>query len=505
MQPIDWLYRSASIRPDALAVDAAGVCLSYAELVARVDAFAVALQAAAPKPRSRIGICAHNTVEHLVALLGVMASGNIWVPLNPRDARTDLDSKLDIARPALIVADEDCLPLVEHAATRLIVGRSDNPASGCMARLIAAERGARPRRDALAGSDTQAIKFTGGSSGTPKGVMQPYRAWIAGAVNMLQAFRFGSSDRFLLSAPLTHGTSCYVAPMLAAGGTLVLLDERPTTCSILDALRDAEISATFLPPTLIYMLMDVLKGAHHGFGSLRLLIYGAAPMPAARIREAQSVFGPVLAANYGLTEAPQIITVLTPEEARDERLASAGRAGFTTRVAIKSESGEQLPPGEAGEIVVGGDLIMTGYLDQPEQTAETIKCGWLHTGDLGHMDEQGFVYITDRIKDVIISGGFNVYPGEVERALAAHPAISECVVFGVADRKWGEAVHAAITLRNGKRLNEIELIRFAKDHLGSVKAPKQIHLLNDFPRSSVGKVQRRKVRELVEAGAPGDS
>jgi fatty-acyl-CoA synthase len=506
VQPIDWLYRSARTHPRSVAVDAPEIALCYAELVARVDALAAALQDLDPAPQSRVGICAHNTLEHLLSILAVMAAGKVWVPLNPLDATLELESKVAISDPSLIIADEDCLFAVQHAEAPIIIGAGDareHDPAGSVAGLVKRHLGGRPVRTRPGGSAIQALKFTGGSSGAPKGVLQPYRAWIAGVVNMLSAHRFGTADRFLLAAPLTHGTSCYLTPLLAVGGTLVLLGGRARPEAVADAFVQRDVTATFLPPTLIYMLMSVLGDLRPDFRRLRLLIYGAAPMPPERVREAQSLFGPIVGANYGLTEAPQIITALRPEEAREERLASAGRAGFTNRVEIAGADGEILPPGETGEVVVSGDLVMSGYLDLPEQTAEALKDGWLHTGDLGYLDDNGFLYITDRIKDVIISGGFNVYPGEVERALAAHPAVSECVVFGVADDKWGEAVHAAITLRRGQSAAIEDLLAYAKTRVGSVKAPKRIHLLEDVPRSAVGKVQRRKVRELVTRGLPG--
>jgi len=503
VQPIDWLYRTARISPDAIAVDAPGIALSYAELVARVDALAAALQNLDPAPQSRIGVCGHNTLEHLLSILAIMAAGKVWVPLNPLDSTSELKSKIALSGPGLIVADDDCLFAVQDAQAPIIVGAGDarehDPAK-TVAGLAKRHLGERPLRKSLDGGAIQALKFTGGSSGAPKGVLQPYRAWIAGAINMLSAHRFDCTDRFLLAAPLTHGTSCYITPLLAAGGTLVLLGGRARPEAVVEAFVHKKVTATFLPPTLIYMLMGVLGGERSDIGSLRLLIYGAAPMPPQRVREAQSLFGPIIGANYGLTEAPQIITALTPEEASEERLASAGRAGFTNRVEVAGPDGKILQPGESGEVVVRGDLVMSRYLDLPQQTSEALKDGWLHTGDLGHLDEGGFLYLTDRIKDVIISGGFNVYPGEVERVLAAHPAVSECVVFGVADDKWGEAVHAAVTLRKGRSATVEDLIGYAKMRVGSVKAPKRIHVLEDVPRSSVGKVQRRKVRELVTRG-----
>ena len=501
MQPVDLIYRAAARHPDAEAVRAPGLSLSYRELMARADALAVALQSIDPEPQTRIGICAYNTVEHLIALLAVMAADKIWVPLNPLDASRDLETKVATARPSLLIVDEDCLDKFDPGSATVLVGaHGEGRADGqTIDNLIARHRGERPRRRGLSPSLIQAIKFTGGSSGKPKGVLQPFRAWIAGASSMIHAFGFGPTDRYLMAAPLTHGTSCYVTPLLAVGATLVFMQGRATPEKVLDAFHEQNITVSFLPPTLIYMMMQAMERGPQTFEQLRLLIYGAAIMPAEKIRQARAAFGPVIATNYGLTEAPQIITALTPEEAGDERvIASVGRASFMTRVAIIDTASKLLPAGEQGEIVVGGDLVMSGYLDNPEQTAEALVGGWLHTGDVGYLDEREFLFLKDRLKDVIISGGFNVYPSDVEAALVAHPAIHECVVFGRPDEKWGEAVQAAVELRAGADTNAEDIITFAKTRIGSVQAPKQVHFVDSLPRSAVGKVQRREVRALIE-------
>lgn len=505
MQPIDLIYRATAYNPDAVAVEAPGVALTYGDLMTRVDALARALQSVDPEPQSRVGICAYNTVEHLTALLAVMAAEKIWVPLNPLDSDRDLATKVSAARPSLVVADENCLAKIDPGPANVVIGARD--ADGIRAGapdiedLIARHRGEKPRRQGLSPSLTQAIKFTGGSSGKPKGVLQPYRAWVAGASSMVHAFGFSAADRYLMAAPLTHGTSCYVTPILAVGGTLVFMQGKTTPEKVLDAFRQESVTASFLPPTLIYMMMQAMESESSRFERLRLLIYGAAIMPPEKIRQARATFGPVIATNYGLTEAPQIITALTPDEASDEStIASVGRSSFMTRVGIMNPAGELLGPGDQGEIVVGGDLLMSGYLDSPEQTAEALVDGWLHTGDVGCLDDRGYLYLKDRLKDVIISGGFNVYPSDVEAALAAHPAIHECVVFGRPDEKWGEAVQAAVELREGAKADAEDIIAFAKRQIGSVQAPKQVHFLDSLPRSAVGKVQRRAVRELTERG-----
>ena len=227
-------------------------------------------------------------------------------------------------------------------------------------------------------------------------------------------------------------------------------------------------------------------------------------MPVARIREAQRAFGPVIGSNYGQTEAPQVITWHSPADMmRDDLVASVGHASFLTRVAILDGDGKVLPAGEDGEVAVSGDLLMTGYLDMPEATAETLRDGWLRTGDIGALDAHGYLFLKDRVRDVIITGGFNVYPSDVEAALVRHPAVQQCVVFGVPDDKWGEAVTATVVLRPGARAAEAEIIAFAKQAVGSVKAPKRVHFSDTLPISGVGKVMRRIAREAVMA-AEGD-
>lgn len=353
MQTVDLIYRAAARHPDAVAVEAPGVSLSYGELVIRADALAVALQAKDPEPQSRVGVCAYNNVEHLIALLAVMAADKIWVPLNPLDASRDLGIKIAAARPSLLIADEACLDKFDPGPATVLIGARDKDSANADAPhiddLIARHRGERPRRRGLPPALTQAIKFTGGSSGKPKGVLQPYRAWIAGASSMIHAFGFGPADRYLMAAPLTHGTSCYVTPILAVGGTLVFMEGKTKPGKVLDAFHEQAITTSFLPPTLIYIMMPEIEQEPRRFDRLRLLIYGAAIMPPEKIRQARTLFGPVIATNYGLTEVPQIITALTPEEGIDEStIASVGRPGFMTRVGIVDSAGALLPAGEQG-------------------------------------------------------------------------------------------------------------------------------------------------------------
>jgi acyl-CoA synthetase (AMP-forming)/AMP-acid ligase II len=502
MYPIDNLYRGWRRRPDAVAIEDGARGLSYADLVARVDALAAALQERLPAPQARIGICGYNTIEHVVAILAAYAAGHTWVALNPRNGKPELDAIIGSTRLDLVIADENCLDRFTPPDVPLILGKTGGRRSeATVAALVAAKHGARPRRHELPLHAAQTIKFTGGSTGRPKGVVQSYRCVNTSIASYLHHFRFHAGDVNLCAAPVTHGSSHYLLPILSMGGRHVLL-EQPKAATILDAIEREKITTAFMPPTMIYAVMAEPSFVRRDVSSLTHLQYGAAPMPPGRIREARAKFGPCIEVIFGQTEAPMMITCMTAEEFADERnLSSVGRATFLMDVAIMDDKGRILPPGEMGEIVCRGDLVMNGYLDMPAETAKTIVSGWLHTGDAGAVDERGYLFIKDRIRDMIISGGFNVYPTDVESALVQHPAVHECIVFGVPDDKWGERVEAAVQLKPGAQFDEAGIVAFLRERVGAVKAPKKIHVAESLPRSAVGKVLRREARRIFAGGA----
>lgn len=498
MFPIDFLYASCRRAPNAVAVETETEVITYASLVERVNSLAAAIHGLDERPQSRVAICGYNSLEHLIGLLAVMAAGKVWVPLNPRDGKNDIQLKIEAAKPSILIFDEDCEGQVGLFKGEKIVGFSGmSTALDTIGGLIEKHRGKRPNINNFNGENIQAIKFTGGSSGRPKGVLQPYRSWLTGAACMINELELCGGDRYLVCSPLTHGTSCYVTPILGVGGTLVLGKRIMRPPDILDAFKNRDITTSFIPPTVIYMMMSEIGGEEQKFPMLSRLIYGGAPMPSEKIRAAQGVFGPVLATNYGQTEAPQIVTYLSPNEMlKEKNVESVGPSSFLTRVSImEPNSDEELPEGNTGEIVVSGDLLMSEYLDMPDATSAVKTGNWLRTGDVGLLDDRGYLFIKDRLRDVIISGGFNVYPSDVEAALVKHPAIYECVVYGLPDEKWGEVVQAAVVLEKGVKADESEMLGFSKQVIGSIKSPKNIKTLNDLPRSSVGKVLRREVKE----------
>ena len=321
----------------------------------------------------------------------------------------------------------------------------------------------------------------------------------------LMSYPFGPRPRYLALAPLTHAAGVLCFPIMTLGGEIVIMP-KPDLADFLALIARYRITHTFLPPTLIYMLLDYPGLAGTDLSSLQCLWYGAAPMSVSRLEEALTRIGPVLGQLFGQSEAPMMISTLAPaEHFRDdgslatERLSSAGRPTPLTTVAIMNDEGHLLGRGERGEIVVRGSLVMAGYYKNPQASAEAARHGWHHTGDIGYLDADNFLFIVDRAKDMIITGGFNVYSAEVEQVLLAHPAVQDCAVIGLPDEKWGERVTAVLQLRPGQIAAADEVQAFVKERLGSVKAPKQVEVWPDLPRSKVGKVLKPEIKSRLRA------
>ena len=499
MFPIDFFWRASLRWPDRIAIDTPNGSITYNELARKVKALAGGLIDLDPQLQSRVAICAGNSADHIIALLAILACGKSWVPLNPKSTRPEIRRIIDITEPSLIIYDEACADLLVDAPGIFIRTGIENeqPSSKTVSGLINLHDGAPPPSFELPLDAIQAIKFTGGTTGAPKGVMQPYRAWMTNISNQIHSWGFDENERYIVAAPITHGTSTYIVPILAQGGCHVILDGAGAEV-VRTAFKERAGTACFMPPTLLYMLMALPNASRKDYPKLRRLIYGGAPMPPEKVRAVREFFGPVLCTTYGQTEAPQILTAMQPEDFEDpNNWASVGRATWFSDVAIMSPDGKLLPNGEIGEVVARGDLLMTGYWRMPEKTAETIQDGWLHTGDRGLIDHRGYLYLKDRLKDIVITGGFNVYPVDVENALSQHPAVHECLVFGVPDDKWGESVQAAVQIRPGHQLDEVALISFVRELLGPVQTPKRIHFYESLPRSNVGKLLKSAVLQNI--------
>jgi fatty-acyl-CoA synthase len=500
MRPIDFLLRSARRFPDKVAVSGPEGVLTYGNLVAQTQALAAAFQARVPDPRGRIAICAGNHLAHVVALFATLLAGRIWVPLNPRAGQPELSRIVEFTEAALVIVEAGLEAKVAGAHAPRITYEptaSHSAAGDCeLSALIADHRGRSAAAVHHDLAEIQAIKFTGGTTGVPKGVMQSYRSWNTSIASLMRAMRLDEHERYLAVASITHGTSTFLLPVLGCGGT-VLLPTSTQPREVLDLLEHERVTAVFMPPTLIYGLLEDETVRRRDWSALRHFVYAAAPMRADKIVEAQRVFGH-LETGYGQTEAPAIISYMSAEEALDARnLESVGRAALLTDIAIMDPQGRLLAPGQSGEVVVRGDLVMSGYWKQPDKTAESFTNGWLRTGDGGYVDERGYLFLKDRVRDVIITGGFNVYPCDVENALGKHPAVYDCAVIGVDDAKWGEAVHAGVQLRAGETATESELMAWVRQQLDPVKTPKAIHFFDALPRTANGKVSKRDARQQI--------
>jgi acyl-CoA synthetase (AMP-forming)/AMP-acid ligase II len=344
------------------------------------------------------------------------------------------------------------------------------------------------------------IAGTGGTTGKPKGVQLTGHNIETMTALTLMSYPLAGRPVYLALAPLTHAAGVLCFPVMTLGGEIVIMPA-PDLGEFLALAGQYRVTHAFLPPTLIYLLLDhpALRAAD--LSSLQCLWYGAAPMSAARLAEAVTRIGPVLGQLFGQTEAPMMISTMAPAEHLHadgtlavERFTSAGRPTPLTTVAIMDEHGTLLPAGERGEIVVRGPLVMAGYYRDPAATAEASRFGWHHTGDIGYLDDQHYLYIVDRAKDMIITGGFNVYSAEVEQALLQHPAVLECAVIGLPDPKWGERVVAVIQPHPGQDVTSAEIRSFARERLGGVKSPKQVEVWPDLPRSRIGKVLKSEVK-----------
>ena len=452
-----------------------------------------------------------NDVMAWTCTLGLWRANVCWIPVGARNPSEENQYVLDAFDCEVLFFQKDFAPVVAELRPRLPKIRlwiciddelPDFPGARSLARWVKDQPATRPDVP-VDMDDVVMLSATGGTTGTPKGVMNTHRSAQTFCAHFLIGCPYGSEDRpvNLAAAPMTHTAGLLSVPCTARGGTVVVIT-KPDPALLLAAIPKYKVTELFLPPTVIYRLLDIPDlGKKVDFSSLKYFMYGAAPMSVEKLKQAIAVIGPVMMGGYGQTEAPASIAYLPPDEhfvngqlASDERLSSVGHPNPLIRVEIMNDANEILPQGGTGEICVRGDLVMKGYYKAPDKTAETIIDGWLHTGDIGHIDGDGYLHITDRKKDMIISGGFNVYPSEVEQVIWGHPAVQDCAVIGVPDETWGEAVKAVVELNAGQQASTDELIALCKEKLGSVKAPKSIDFVESLPRSPVGKVLKKDLR-----------
>ncbi|MBP7335496.1 class I adenylate-forming enzyme family protein [Niveispirillum sp.] len=510
MRMVDFFDRGASIDKTRICTldHDTGHTRTFAEVQRASHQIANGLLSVGAVPgQTKVAIWSPNCGRALECVLGVVRAGAIWVAVNARNALQDIAYHLDTT---------DVEILLYHAD---FAGQLDTLKRGCgkLRLCVPIEVGSteavsvdtwtsqafHPAPE-IAEDPTApvAIFGSGGTTGRPKGVVFSNRTWecMTLSVNMSMPPK-GDHPVHLVISPMTHAAGGLGISLLAVGATQVFMrgfhaDE------VLAAIDKYKVTHLFLPPTAVYGLLADPTVRQHNYASLEYFFYAAAPMSVEKVREALDIFGPVMVQGYGQMEAGPLIGACF--SARDhwhalhhnpKRLASCGRPNILTKLRIVDDAGNAVPTGERGEIIIGGDFRMLEYYKNDAATNDTVRDGWVYTGDIGQMDEDGFLYIVDRKREMIITGGFNVYPGEVEQVISAHKSVQDCAVVGVPDEKWGEAVKAVIQLKPGAQADGAEIIAFCKMRVGSVMAPKSVEFWDELPKSPVGKVLRRVVRE----------
>ena len=446
-------------------------------------------------------VLSSNRAEAWCAGAAAQCLGAAMSPLHPLASLDDHLYQIADCKPAFLIIDA-----LKHADRgRALVERIDpgikvlslGPSDFAPDLLqICADAGTASATNKASLDDVCTILYTGGSTGRSKGVVRTNRAYSYFTAMTIADYDMTGTPNFLAAAPISHVAYTFVLPTLARGGTIHLMrgfDPHQT----LRTIEQKKISFTLAVPTMIYGLMDTSEVHDTDLSALTRLVYGGSPMSPTQLERGLDLFGPVFCQLYGTTET-FAISALSPEDhdlSRKELFSSCGTVSKMGQIKLLNDDGHEVPLGEVGEICVRSPLNMSHYLNLPEETAETIKDGWVHTGDLAHANEEGFHFIVDRKKDMIVTGGFNVYPRGIEDCLTTDSSVSMAAVIGVPDKRWGEAVKAFVVPTSGEAPDEAVLKSLVKEKLGSVQTPKSIEFVDALPLTAVGKVDKKELRK----------
>lgn len=511
MRVIEFFDRAAALYPATVFLRQGEISRSYAEAAAATHRVAAALQRDGIASDAAVGFYMPNDWRGVEALYGAFRAGNPVMLVNSRNpVGQNITLLAKVAAQVLFfhsvyVAEAEAV-LAACPTIRLAVCLDgDHGEVPALARWMA-PAGTIAQPAAPAPEAPWAYYGTSGTTGEPKCVIQTQLTALAMTWDMLFAMRVQEPVRHLVVAPVSHFAGSFLHALTSVGATHILHDK----VDVLEILRSIErdrIEILFLPPTVIYMMLAHPEVRSFDYSSLKILAYAGAPMARPKVKEAITVFGPVMMNMFGQSEANGPIAFLRPEEHRvnagpewEWRLQSIGRASITRQIEIMDDDGRILGPGEAGEMVIRGMGNCAGYLDNPAATEELMRFGWLHTGDVGMKDAEGYIVLLDRKKDMIVTGGLNVFSAEVEQVLMSHPAVLTAIVIGVPDEKWGEAVKGVVEVKPGATVTEAELIALCRAELGGVKTPKSVDFRAELPRNATGKILKREVRKEYWVG-----
>ena len=481
---------------------------SYRAVRERVSQFCQVLESKGIGKGSPVAVLSPNRPAVLYNMAATMISGCRSTPLHPLGSLDDHAYVCNDAKVETLVCDgmyfsqraadlKERVPTLRHF---LMIGASDvgddyNALADTFepAPLVAAD---------IAPSDIVGLVYTGGTTGRPKGVETSARGIAFMTMVQMAEWEFPDELRMLAATPLSHAAAAVFLPTLLKGGAMYAM-QGFSPAEFYGMIEQHRITATFLVPVMIYTLLDAPQATTADVSSLETVFYGASAMSPARLAEGIEKWGQVFFQCYGQSEAPMVLAHLKKGEhdlGNTERLASCGRPSPWTRLALLDDDDNPVARGEAGEICVRGPLVMSGYYQREDQTAEALSGGWLHTGDVGRFDDDGFLYIVDRKKDMIITGGFNVFPREIEDVISTHPAVAQVAVIGIPDARWGEAVKAVVVLRPGAEATAEELSGLVKDAKGSAQTPKSVDFVDSIPVSALGKPDKKALRATYWGG-----
>jgi acyl-CoA synthetase (AMP-forming)/AMP-acid ligase II len=512
---VDYFDRSAERWPDRAVIVDGETRWTYAEAQALSHQLARAMQSTGLKHQEPVAILSPNDARVMLVLLGLWRAEVVWVPVNTRNALDANIAYLTYVRAGWLFYHSSLkaealevkakVPSVRHL---VCLDAPDGEHPSLEAFMKAGEGGKCADAGDPVGNpnDLVAIIATGGTTGPAKGVRIPNRSWGT-LMETIGALMPAEDPVCLATAPLTHAAGPVAMAAVAMGATVVVLPRFDAEL-VMRSIGEHRVTHMFLPPTALYAMLAHPNARQFDYSSLKYFLLAGSPVSPDKFRQAVEVFGPAMCQSYGQTEAHMIVTWLPPEVVaasaagdHPERLMSCGRPSPPVRIGIMDDEGQLLPPGEVGEIVVRGGLVGDGYFEMPEATQEVRAFGWHHTGDVGRKDADGFVYIVDRKKDMIVTGGFNVFSAEVEAAVMELDGVRECAVVGVPDEKWGEAVTAIVALNDGASVTPEEIIAHCKSKLGGVKAPKAVHVWPEVPRTGAGKFDKRAIRAKFWQGS----
>jgi long-chain acyl-CoA synthetase len=485
---VDPLLRALQIGPDRTAIVFGERHTSYRDLWSRCARLGSALHSLGLTPGDRVAILAANSDRYIEAYVAVPAAGFVIVPLNTRHAEPELRYALQDAGASVLLTDRDpgeLAGLVDN------VVRMPDEFDAMIAAADCGELGTGVTEDSIAG-----LFYTGGTTGASKGVILTHRNLVANTFHFMTAAPPSADNVSLIMAPLFHaaGSNGVLAGIWSGSIQLPLEVFDPGVA--LDLIERHRVTHTLGVPAMVAAISELQHKEPRDTSSLRMVAHGGSPIATEVVRRASQAFPSAEFVHvYGATETSPLVTSLRHEEQflDDDRGCSCGQALIGVQVAIVGAEDQPLPAGEVGEVVARGPNIMQGYWNKPEQTADALRNGWYHTGDLGRFDENGYLYLVDRAKDMIVSGGENVYCSEVEEVLYKHPAVLEAAVFGVPDDQWGEAVHAVIVSRDP--VTAEVLVEFCREHIAGYKLPKSITFSTDeLPKSGPGKILKRELR-----------